>query len=102
MGKKYCSVPLCSNTSSTILNDVKVTLHRIPSEKKSPELRKQWITYLKNIRQSIAISDSTRVCSVHFEGGISTSKIPSISATSTKQPVKHQLPPHTSPVKITG
>ena len=71
MGKKYCCVPLCSNTSATILQDgTKVKLHRVPGSKDKNEVRKAWVLRLKTVRANLNVTEETRVCSVHFEGGV--------------------------------
>ena len=85
MGRKYCCVPGCSNTSSTITPEGKKSvLHRIPMSEKKAKLRQEWIRRLKNVRANLIVNDSTRVCSEHFEGEFSDSSVPTIFP--SKQP----------------
>ena len=61
----YCCVPLCHNTSNTILSDGrKVTLHRIPA---NATVRRLWLSRLNNVRKNLTVNLSTRVCISHFQ-----------------------------------
>ena len=79
----YCMV--CRNYDGKILeNGQRLSLHRIPNgasvEKK--ELRKQWISTLKMMRQDFpkVLTDNHRVCDLHFEGPYKLGSVPKISA----------------------
>ena len=67
-GKRYCA--LCKRKQNEVTEDgFKITLHRIPGGQSSTETarRKAWLRGLKLHRPNIPITDSTRICSLHFE-----------------------------------
>jgi hypothetical protein len=49
-----------------MVDETPVKLHRIP---KIAKFKRLWINRIKNVRKNFKPSNSTRVCSVHFEGG---------------------------------
>lgn len=79
MGRKYCCMPGCSNTSSTLTPDgKKVTLHRLPMAESKVHIKQQWIRRLRNVRGNLIVNDNTRVCSEHFEGQLTETSVPTI------------------------
>ena len=70
-GRRYCS--LCKRKQTDVTEDgLKITLHRIPGGQSSEETarRKAWLRGLRPHRPNIPITDSTRVCILHFEDGV--------------------------------
>ena len=70
---KNCSIPGCTSRSDK--EDCKHLLfHGLP---KDPSLQHKW---LASIKRPITISEHTRVCSLHFSGGVksATSPIPTL------------------------
>ena len=61
MGRRYCCVPGCSNTSKTVKDGTKVFLHRLPMSGKKKNIKQQWIRRLRNVRTDLIINDHTRV-----------------------------------------
>ena len=67
-GKRYCA--LCNRKQNEMTEDgEKITLHRIPGGQSAEETarRKAWLRGLKLHRPNVPITDSTRVCILHFE-----------------------------------
>ena len=62
-GQRYCCIPGCHDTTSTVLTGHQVSLHRIPA---NPDKRGIWIHAMRTVRQNLTINDNTRVCSAHF------------------------------------
>ena len=88
---KHCSIPGCTSRAGKEGCEG-VSFHTIP---KDPVLRQQW---LESIRKPFSVTENSRVCSIHFEGGVKTSSspIPTLFPW-TKQtrppPVARHLPP---------
>ena len=62
---RYCCVPLCDQKGSTGPNGERVRFFSIPTEK---HLREQWLHAIR--RESgkhFSVTDSTKVCSLHFK-----------------------------------
>ena len=60
MGRKYCCVPGCSNTSATLTEEGgKVTLHRLPMAESRSYIKQQWIRHLRNVRANLIVNDNT-------------------------------------------
>ena len=76
MGRRYCCVPGCSNTSKTVKDGTKVFLHRLPMSGKKKNIKQQWIRRLRNVRTDLIINDHTRVCSDHFKGVFTNNSVP--------------------------
>lgn len=57
----YCIVPLCKNISGT----PGISFHQLPL--KDPELLKKWLIKIR--RENTPITEHSRVCSAHFDGG---------------------------------
>ena len=68
-----CCVPLCTNN---FRNSSDVTFYRIP---KKQSIRREYVRLLRNTNLKLN-SDSTRICSAHWNGGrkLSRSHLPSI------------------------
>ncbi|KAK3093535.1 hypothetical protein FSP39_016909 [Pinctada imbricata] len=93
MGRKYCCVPGCSNTSSTITPEgVKIVLHRLPMSEKKAKIKQEWIRRLRNVRANLIVNDSTRVRSEHFEGEFNDSSVPTIFPSKKPTVVKIRRP----------
>ncbi len=69
-GKTYCCVPFCHNYETKTLDDgTRVVLHRLPSATRYPNTWELTLQKLREINPHLKEnSDSTRICSVHFEG----------------------------------
>ena len=70
-GKRYCS--LCTRKENEVTKDgLKVTLHHLPGGQSKDEIarRKSRVRGLKLHRPNIPITDSTRVCILHFENHV--------------------------------
>ena len=62
---RYCCVPLCDQKGSTGPNGEKVGFFSIPTEK---HLREQWLhAILREPGKHFSVTDSTKVCSLHFK-----------------------------------
>lgn len=74
-----CCVPLCTNN---FRNSSDVTFYRIP---KKQSIRREYVRLLRNTNLKLN-SDSTRICSAHWNGGrkLSRSHLPSIFPWSKK------------------
>ena len=62
----YCIVPLCKNISGT----PGISFYRLPL--KDPELLKKWLIKIR--RENTPITEHSRVCSAHFNGGTKNGK----------------------------
>ena len=104
MGRRYCCVPGCSNTTASITPDgQKVTLHRLPIGPTRNHILPLWIKHLRTVRPDILINDNTRVCSDHFAGRpITDCSIPTVfkrvtvNSTARKMKVRHTNRPFVS------
>ncbi|XP_063418869.1 uncharacterized protein LOC134701663 [Mytilus trossulus] len=86
MGKRYCCVPGCSNTSDSVdLNGNNIILHRFPMSEKKAHIKRLWIQRLNNVRANLVVKDHTRVCSAHFEGAFTDESIPTIFPSKPKK-----------------
>lgn len=86
MGKRYCCVPGCSNTSDSVdLNGNKICLHRFPMSDKKKHIKKLWIQRLRHVRANLVVKDHTRVCSAHFEGTFTEESIPTVFPSKPKK-----------------
>ncbi|XP_071139858.1 uncharacterized protein [Mytilus edulis] len=93
MGKKYCCVPLCHNTSDTVTeNGSKVILHRFPMSEKKSHIKRQWITRVNNVRANFVVNDSSRICSEHFEGPFTDQSLPTRFPSKPQKEVKTRRP----------
>ncbi|XP_062584812.1 uncharacterized protein LOC134281470 [Saccostrea cucullata] len=93
MGKKYCCVPGCSNTSQTLDEyGNKIILHRFPMSEKKAHIKRLWIQRLRHVRANLVVKDHTRVCSVHFEGTFTEESIPTIFPSKPKKETKSRRP----------
>lgn len=93
MGKKYCCIPLCHNTSDSILEDgSKVILHRFPMSQKKTQIKRQWISKVKTVRANFVLSDSSRICSVHFEGTFTDESVPTVFPSKPVKQTKERRP----------
>lgn len=93
MGKRYCCVPGCSNTSDSVyLNGNNIFLHRFPMSDKKKHIKKLWIQRLKQVRANLVVKDHTRVCSAHFEGTFTEESIPTVFPSKPKKVETPQRP----------
>ncbi|XP_069134925.1 uncharacterized protein [Argopecten irradians] len=92
MGKKYCCIPGCSNTSDTIQNGSKVIMRRFPMSEKKTHIRRLWISRVNNVRSDFSLNDNTRICSAHFDGPFDETSIPTIFPSKPKTPAKPRRP----------
>lgn len=93
MGKKYCCIPWCHNTSDTVLPDgTKIILHRFPMSEKKTHIRRLWISKIKNVRANLNVKDHSRICSAHFEGIFTDISIPTIFPSKPIKEVKTRRP----------
>ena len=92
MGRRYCCVPGCSNTSQTVKDGTKVILHRLPMSGKKNNIKQQWIRSLRNVRADLIINDNTRVCSDHFEGVFTNNSVPTIFPSKPKVHSRERRP----------
>ena len=92
MGRRYCCVPGCSNTSKTVKDGTKVFLHRLPMSGKKKNIKQQWIRRLRNVRTDLIINDHTRVCSDHFEGVFTNNSVPTIFPSKPKVHSRERRP----------
>ena len=85
---KNCSIPGCtSRVKKAGCRDI--SFHRLPLDSAQ---REQW---LNSIQRTISISASTRICSLHFEGGRKTSDVavPTIFPWSKEVELPKRKPP---------
>ncbi|XP_071145392.1 uncharacterized protein [Mytilus edulis] len=93
IGKKYCCVPLCHNTSDTVSeNGSKVNLHRFPMSEKKSYIKRHWITRVNNVRANFVVNDSSRICSDHFEGPFTDQSLPTRCQSKPQKEVKTRRP----------
>lgn len=93
MGKKYCCIPLCHNTSDSILEDgSKVFLHRFPVSQKKAQIKRQWISKVKIVRANFVFSDSSRICSAHSEGTFTDESVPTVFQSKPVKQTKERRP----------
>lgn len=100
----------CHNTSDSILEDgSKVILHRFPMPQKKTQMKRQWISKVKTVRANFVLSDSSRLCSVHFEGTFTDESVPAVFPSKPVKQTKERRPltRHTDfnsniPVNTTG
>lgn len=89
MGKKYC----CHNTSDSILEDgSKLILHRFPVSQKIAQIKRQWISKVKTVRANFVLSDSSRMCSAHFEGTFTDESVPTVCQSKPVKQTKERRP----------
>nr|XP_022304109.1 uncharacterized protein LOC111111416 [Crassostrea virginica]XP_022312597.1 uncharacterized protein LOC111117720 [Crassostrea virginica] len=89
MGKKYCCVPLCHNTSDSVdENGNKIIMRRFPIGEKRRTIRAQWIARVKTVRANLKVNDNTRICSQHFKEPYNELSVPTVFPS---KPLKPQV-----------
>lgn len=93
MGKQCCCIPLCHNTSDSILEDgSKVILHRFPVSQKKAQIKRQWISKIKTARANFVLSGSSNICSAHFEGTFTDESVPTVFPSKPVKQTKERRP----------
>ena len=71
----YGCIPGCKNASyDRFMNKTNIGFFTFPDDKKYPDLRKQWVSIIKQFRRKskndpFKINSTTRICEFHFKAG---------------------------------